>query len=87
MGNTWILKKVFADATKVVSRSIEKWKKSKSYMLLDNIHTSIYTYIPVGVSMYVIYYIWCNGLIFKVMDYPLSMCGSLPPFSSFSPQM
>jgi len=66
----WILKKVFEDGTEVLDRLIEKGRKIKSYELLYAMYASIYVYVTL---LYVIYNMMCNGFVFRIADYPLSM--------------
>ena len=66
----WVLKKAFADDTKVLGKSIEKWGTIKSYELLYAMYASIYIYVTL---LYVIYNMMCNGFVFGVADYPLSV--------------
>ena len=61
---------VFANGTEVLGRSVENWRKIKSYGLLYAMYTSIYVYVTL---LYVIYNMMCNGFIFAVADYLLSM--------------
>jgi len=66
----WALKQVVADATKVLGKSVEKWGKIKSYELLYAIYVSIYIYVTL---LYVIYNMMCNGFVFGVVEYLLSV--------------
>jgi len=38
-------KKIFADDIEVLGRSIEKWRKIRSYVLLYAMYASIYAYV------------------------------------------
>ena len=63
--NTWIMKKVFADATKIISRWIEKWKKNKSYLLLYTIHRSIYAHIYLCNYPCMLFIAWVQWFCFR----------------------
>ena len=66
----WVLKKAVADATEVLGKTVEKWGKIKSYELFYVIYASIYIYVTL---LYVVHNMMCNGLVFGVANYPLSM--------------
>ena len=63
-------KKIFADDIEVLGRSIEKWRKIRSYVLLYAMYASMYAY-DLSCMLFII--LCARVLVFRVVDYPPSV--------------